>query len=79
MSKSKLAAPADEFLSPARVCDEFTLFRSPSALAELRWRGEGPDYVKTNPGRSGRVYYRRSAIEKWIADRTVTSTGGAAA
>jgi hypothetical protein len=79
MSKPKLVAPTDDFLSPAAVCAEYTIFRSAAALAELRWRGEGPDYIKTAPGRSGRVYYRRSAIEKWIEDRTVTGNGRTAA
>ncbi len=48
------------------------MFRNPAALAERRWRGDGPDYVKTTQSRSGRVFYKRSAIEKWLEDRTVT-------
>lgn len=68
----------DDLLPPPQVCDEYSVFRSPAALAELRWRGEGPDYIKTAPGRSGRVFYRRSSIEKWLDERTVT-VGGAAA
>lgn len=69
----------DDFLSSAQVCEQYPLFRTPASLAELRWRGEGPDYIKTAPGRAGRVFYRRSAIEKWLSDRTVTVNGGAAA
>ncbi|MCW2899176.1 MAG: hypothetical protein JWO67_1441 [Streptosporangiaceae bacterium] len=68
----------DELLTPAGVCDDYSVFRNPGALAELRWRGTGPDYIKTAPGRSGRVFYRRSSIEKWLDERTVT-VGGAAA
>lgn len=75
----QLAKPADDFLSSAKVCEDYAVFRSTQRLAELRWRGEGPDYIKTAAGRGGRVYYRRSAIEKWLAERTVTSNGGAAA
>lgn len=67
----------DEVLSSAEVCEQYPLFRSPQALAELRWRGTGPDYIKTHPGRSGRVYYRRSSIEQWLDERTVS--GGQAA
>ena len=60
-----------DFLSPAEVCAEYPVFGSPGALAERRWRGEGPDYVKTTPKRGGRVWYRRAAIERWIDERTV--------
>ncbi|WP_030637084.1 DNA-binding protein [[Kitasatospora] papulosa] len=73
-----VAKPAmDEVLSPADVCSQYRIFRNAQALAELRWRGTGPDYIKTAPSRAGRVYYRRSAIEKWLDERTVS--GGAAA
>jgi len=68
---------ADEVLSPADVCSQYRIFRNAQALAELRWRGTGPDYIKTAPGRAGRVFYRRSAIEKWLDERTVS--GGQAA
>ncbi|MFI5670476.1 DNA-binding protein [Streptomyces sp. NPDC051704] len=68
----------DEILSPADVCKQYQgIFRSPQALADLRWRGNGPDYIKTAEGRAGRVVYRRSAIERWLDERTVS--GGAAA
>jgi hypothetical protein len=69
---------SDEWLGPTQVCAEYPMFVSPSALADRRWRGDGPDYVKTTPARSGRVYYRRSAIEQWLSDRTVTCGGAAA-
>jgi hypothetical protein len=62
---------ADEWLSPPEVCAEYPMFASPSALAERRWRGGGPDYMKTSKSRSGRVFYRRSAIEKWLEEHTV--------
>lgn len=66
------------WLSPAQVCAEYPMFVSPAALADRRWRGDGPDYMKTTASRSGRVYYHRSAIEKWLNERTVTSGGAAA-
>jgi hypothetical protein len=70
---------ADEVLSPRQVCEQYPVFRNPQALAELRWRKEGPDYIKTNPGRGGRCFYRRSAIESWLDARTVRSGGQRAA
>ncbi|MGW4033096.1 DNA-binding protein [Streptomyces sp. NPDC004838] len=76
MEASKAKGVREELLSPARVCEEYPIF-TPAALADRRWRGDGPDYIKTAPGRSGRVYYRRSAIEKWLDARTV-QTGAAA-
>lgn len=63
---------ADEVLSPAQVCEQYPMFRNAQALAELRWRGTGPDYIKTSPGRAGRCFYRRSAIEAWLDERTVS-------
>ncbi|APE22998.1 hypothetical protein SVEN_3977 [Streptomyces venezuelae ATCC 10712] len=68
----------DEQLTPSEVCKEYRVFSSTQALADLRWRGEGPAYIKTSPGKAGRVFYRRSAIEKWLDERTV-QTGGQAA
>ncbi|MFF7577530.1 DNA-binding protein [Streptomyces sp. NPDC008061] len=47
------------------------MFPNTQALAERRWRGTGPDYVKTKPGRSGRVFYRESAVERWLDALTV--------
>lgn len=67
----------DELLPPKQVCSEYPIFRTPASLAERRWRGDGPDYIKTSPSRGGRVFYRRSAIERWLDERTVS--GGAAA
>lgn len=68
----------DDLLTPAEVCSQYRLFSSTQALADLRWRGNGPTYIKTAEGRAGRVFYRRSAIERWLNERTV-QTGGAAA
>ncbi|MBD9727318.1 DNA-binding protein [Streptomyces caniscabiei] len=69
----------DDVLSPVEVCEQYPrAFRNTQALADLRWRGRGPSYIKTAPGRAGRVLYRRSAIEKWLDSLTV-ETGGAAA
>lgn len=41
------------------------------ALQNWRHRGGGPDFVKVS---SRSVRYRRTDLEKWIADRTVSNT-----
>lgn len=66
---------ADELLTPKQVHAEYGF--SPSLLANYRWQRVGPAYIKTTPGRAGRVKYRRSAIEQWLSEQTVT-TGDAA-
>lgn len=63
-------------LTPRQVEAEYGF--SAQTLANWRWMGLGPDYIKTTPGRGGRIRYQRSAIEKFLADRTV-QTGGTAA
>lgn len=69
---------ADRLLTPKEVCAMYpSIFPNPQSLAERRWRGTGPDYIKTAPGRAGRVFYRRSAVERWLDEQTVS--GGAAA
>ncbi|MDX2515459.1 DNA-binding protein [Streptomyces stelliscabiei] len=70
--------PVDDVLSPGQVCEQYPLFRSPQALADLRWRSDGPDYIKTAEGRAGRVFYRRSAVERYLDARTVKVGGQAA-
>ncbi|MEU0198759.1 MULTISPECIES: helix-turn-helix domain-containing protein [unclassified Streptomyces] len=67
---------ADELLSPKQVQAEYGF--SPQTLANWRWMGMGPDYIKQTPGRGGRIKYKRSAIEAWLESVTV-KTGGAAA
>ncbi|MFF8264075.1 helix-turn-helix transcriptional regulator [Streptomyces virginiae] len=66
---------AEEFLTPRQVEGEYG-FRV-QTLAQWRWMGLGPDYIKQTPGKGGRIKYRRSAIEAWLLAQTV-QTGGAA-
>ena len=66
----------DQLLSPKQVHAEYGI--APQTLANYRWQGIGPAYVKTNPSKYGRVKYRRSAIEAWLNAQTV-QPGGAAA
>ncbi|WP_031071371.1 hypothetical protein [Streptomyces sp. NRRL S-118] len=62
---------SEEFLSPRQVAEQYPVLGSINALAERRWRGEGPAYIKTGRGRAGRVFYRRSTIEQFIRDCTI--------
>lgn len=66
----------DELLSPKQVHELYGF--SPQTLANWRWCGNGPSYIKTSPGRSGRVRYRRSTVDAWLEAQTV-QTGGTVA
>lgn len=50
-------------LTPSQVEAEYGITKQ--ALANKRWRGEGPAYVK-GKGRCGRVRYFREDIEAWL-------------
>ncbi|WEH16856.1 helix-turn-helix domain-containing protein [Streptomyces sp. VNUA24] len=63
----------DLLLTPKQVRSVYGI--APQTLANYRWRGVGPDYVKTGPGKYARVRYRSSAIERWLKTQTVTPGG----
>ncbi|MCX5211479.1 helix-turn-helix domain-containing protein [Kitasatospora sp. NBC_00240] len=63
----------DDVLTPKQVCEQYGIFGSPAALADRRWRGTGPAYIKTSTARCGRVFYRRSSIEKWLDSQTIAA------
>ncbi|WP_435270614.1 DNA-binding protein [Streptomyces sp. 1222.5] len=63
----------EELLTPKQVEAEYG-FRV-QRLAQWRWMGLGPDYIKTTPTKCGRILYRRSAIERHLEAQTIT--GGA--
>lgn len=67
----------EEFLTPKEVTEQYPVLGSVHALAERRWRGEGPAYIKTGKTRGGRVFYRRSSIEEFLAECTVTPRSAA--
>jgi hypothetical protein len=69
-------AKDDGLLSPKQVQDKYGF--SVQTLANWRWMGTGPDYIKTSAARSGRVKYRRRSIEAWLDASTVTAGGAAA-
>ena len=61
----------DDLLSSKQVVAEYPSFGTTGHMAERRWRGVGPDYIKTSASKSGRVFYRRSSIEQWLKERVV--------
>ncbi|MFD5790719.1 helix-turn-helix transcriptional regulator [Streptomyces sp. NPDC127037] len=65
----------DELLAPRQVQSEYGF--SLQTLANWRWTGVGPTFIKLSPGRGGRIRYKRSAIEAWLDSCTVS--GGQAA
>ena len=48
------------------------LQRSEKTLANWRWAGTGPAYIKASPKARKEVRYRWADVEKWLADNTVT-------
>jgi hypothetical protein len=74
-ARASIEKTKDELLTPKQVHAEYGF--SAQTLANWRWMGMGPDYIKT-PGKSGRIKYRRTAFEAWLQAQTV-ETGGAAA
>lgn len=66
---------AAERLTPAQAGELVGV--SPQTLANWRWLGMGPAYIKLTPGRGGRIRYPRAAVEAWLNERT-TAAGAAA-
>lgn len=63
----------DLLLTPREVAARLRL--SLRTLDRMRADGTGPPFVRVTPGaRKGRVCYRESAVEAYIARRTITST-----
>lgn len=46
---------------------------TPANLAQMRFRGDGPKFIK----RGRRVLYRQADIDAYLNENTRTSTGGA--
>lgn len=61
-------AADDELLTPAEVAKIARL--SLRTLADKRWRGTGPAFIKLSPGRTGAVRYWRSDVDAWLAGDT---------
>ena len=72
MSRSLTADP-DALLTTAEVAGIRRL--TVNALAQERWRGDGPRFIRT----SGRVLYRARDLAEWLAEHTVNPTPRSAA
>lgn len=62
----------DKLLTPAELAEY--LHTTVPNLAQLRYLGEGPAFIKA--GR--RVLYRESDVQAWLDENTRTQTGSAA-
>lgn len=40
----------------------------PATMAQWRWRGKGPAFVKLADGPAGKVRYDRREVERYMAD-----------
>ncbi len=60
----------EKYLTPREVC-EIVPGMSPSLLAQLRFMGEGPKFIKPTPRK---VIYRLSEIESWLSSKEKTGT-----
>ena len=60
----------ERYLSPAEVCEKLPGMTE-NHLAQLRFHGTGPRFVKISPRK---VAYSESAIEQFMADREQSST-----
>lgn len=68
---NRAVVPSDEYLTPAQLAEELGL--TERTLANNRWLNTGPAYIKLSPGRGGRVRYPRSAVNAWLAERSVNA------
>ncbi|WP_407686001.1 helix-turn-helix transcriptional regulator [Mycobacterium sp. HUMS_1102779] len=67
---------ADDILTTKQVCSEYPF--NPGTLRFWRSTNQGPASFTIGP--RGRVVYRRSEIERWLAEQeTATRRGGGAA
>lgn len=62
-------AMADALLTPMQVQDTYGFNKQ--TLANWRWLGHGPAFIKTTGGKGGRIMYRRSDIEKFLDAQTM--------
>ncbi|RKO24494.1 DNA-binding protein [Pseudarthrobacter phenanthrenivorans] len=66
-----------ELLTPAELAAKL---QTPlSVIANWRYKGTGPKFVKIGGGVRGNVRYRASDVEAWLDAQTRTQTGPALA
>lgn len=65
---------SDELLTTNQVCQQYPIF-NPGTMRFWRHNDQGPASFTLGP--RGRVVYRRSEIERWLAEQEdVTRRGG---
>lgn len=64
----------EKLLSPQDVCDVVPGM-TVAGLAQLRFRGEGPRFIKPS---ARKVVYRQSDVEAWLQSNERTSTRASA-
>lgn len=66
--------PEDDLLTTKQVCEDYPVFQ-PGTMRYWRHNNEGP--ASFTLGERGRVVYRRSEIERWLAEQEqATRRGG---
>lgn len=60
------------FLSPAEAAAYLHVHAN--TLSKLRIYGGGPTYLKLSPGRAGKILYRVSDLEDWLASKARRNT-----
>jgi hypothetical protein len=64
----------DTYLDPTQVC-ELIPGMTRSHLAQLRFHGTGPSYMRPTPKK---IVYRESTVRAWLESTERTQTGDAA-
>lgn len=65
-------APLPRYMTPQQVCDELLPGMTTAQLAQLRYRGTGPEYFAPTPRK---ILYSDQRVRAWVEEsaRTVTS------
>lgn len=64
---------AETYLTQRQICERLHL--SARSLERMRTDGTGPAFVRATPGnKRGRILYRETDVEAWLATRRRTST-----
>jgi len=66
----------DDLLTTKQVCEQYPVF-NPGTLRFWRSSNQGP--ASFSLGNRGRIVYRRSEIERWIAEQEATTRRGGGA
>lgn len=63
----------DDLLTTKQVCEEYPPLQ-PGTMRYWRHNDEGPESFTLGP--AGRVVYRRSAVERWLAEQEAATRRG---